>query len=263
MCGTTNPSSSSEPTASRCRAPCTAASTKSGASSACPATASAVATPGGAVRVVGHPGRPVPHHRPVQPGLGGVRDLAAGPRLRWSRSPGARSPPAQTAASTMPAVPPTRSVWGDLGPPLDHYVVFQPAGVISSTSRCSATYSLPGASSRSAIGVAGQPVVQRGLGRGRRPAESRATIPRASACSSLGQRTVQGDLGQRRRQPRDAGIERVAVLARPPGPSSSGTVSGNHGPSSPRTWPSTHDQASSPSSRYVSVAATPPAYGGA
>src|SRR5215475_12788444 len=45
VCGTTNPSSSSEPTANRCCAPWRAAVTKSARPRTCPAMASAVATP--------------------------------------------------------------------------------------------------------------------------------------------------------------------------------------------------------------------------
>ena len=238
VCGTMNPSSSSEPTASRCWAPWTAASTKSARPSAAPGDGQRGGDAGGAVRVVRPPGRRARHHRPVQAGLGAVG------RVRSSASPpvvaiaSACSPPAQIAASTTPACPRMRSVTGRGGPRLDL------------AAWCSTR---PGSSARRA----GRARPAHGPGRAaaarsrRRPARRTATVrsgrpprrragPRsrlARSCSAPVSARYWRDLGQHRGQPADAGVQpsrgRRAVPAAGP---SSGTIAGSHGPSSSRSW---------------------------
>ena len=93
-------------------------------------------------------------------------------------------------------------------------------------------------------------------------AESRPTILAREGLLGVAERAVLRDLGQHRRQAGDAGVQRVAVLGRRQLPARpADTVAGSHGPSSSRTWLSTHDQAASPSSRYASLATTRTGYG--
>lgn len=169
----------------------------------------------------------------------------------------ANSPPAQTAVSTTPAVPMMMSLRGASDPGSNPRVVGQPSGVASSASRRSATDSVPGASRRSAVTKPARPSYSDGSVPTFASADSLVTIPAVNDRSrSAGSRyrAISASTGARPampayRQSRSLpGTAASALSWATPG----GTVSGSHGPSSSRTWSSTHDQAASPSSRYSS-----------
>ena len=253
VCGTTNPSSSSEPTASRCRPPSVAARTKSWRSRAAPAIASALAIPAVPCEKFGALGtRParIPQSRPAPVGSA-ARSRDSPPVVAIVS---ALSPPAQIAASTMPAVPRTRSD-------------------VRRTGWCRTWCStLPGSSDRRAAATRSTHCPGRAASAParRRPARHTARVPcgcspgrtggprsrAASACSaSLRARycPISASTGARPPIPAYTESRSSAGDVRRP---SSDTSSGSHGPSSSRTWLRTHDQAASPSSRYASLSTT-------
>jgi hypothetical protein len=135
VCGTTKPSSANEATESRCRAPSTAASTKSRRRSAAPATASALATPAVPCEKFGiRDDRPrrMPQSSPA-PVRSAASSRASPPA---AATVPACAPPTHTAVSTTPAVPVTTSVSGASEPSRPEHVR-QPSDVLSSRSRCS------------------------------------------------------------------------------------------------------------------------------
>ena len=239
MCGTTNPSSSSEPTSSRCRAP----RRRRRRSPAGPA-----------------PVRPRPARwpRPAVPceklgelvGASGYirqsRPASVGSATRSSASPPVAtisrlcSPPAHSAPSTTPAVPVTMSVSGAVDPGAGPRG--RPSRPASSARRAGAGRPArsPGASSRSAIASPASPSYSDGSTRS-------AAMPRAGRRSRrerllrLAQRAGQPDLGQHRRQAGDPAYSESrssagSAASRRPAPTRAATGRRPRGPApAPRT----------------------------
>src|SRR5215471_2318072 len=194
----------------------------------------------------------MPQSRP--PSVSSATAIRARPPV--AAMPGACSPPAQIAASTTPAVPWISSVTGAVDPGSTSSVVGHPTGVIS------AACSLPGASSFSAVASPARPSYSEGSVLAGSPARSRATIASARACSTPVSARYWPTSASTGAKPPIPAYTESRSAAGPAGCPSPATTSGSQGPCSSRTWPSTQDQAASPSSRYTSPVIAP-GYGAA
>src|SRR5262249_5323540 len=212
--------------------------------------------------VVRHPGRPFWHHGPVQAALGLVGRAQQGQASGRGDARSVLTPGPDRgqyhAGAALDQIRnrrggPRHDLQGGVPPPGGHQLG-EPGqgGLLTARGEQPQRGHVPA-----------QPVIQRRLGPGRQ----QGTQPRPTAAPP--------------RAPRPRAGPRCAPSSPPPGPtppipaytesrsgpgpaggSSPATASGSHGPSSSRTWPKTHAQAASPSSRYPSPAVIQLGYGG-